>query len=199
MLARLETTHHRRRLQDNACALLEGLRQSAHWARYPGAHEDKLFKPSFVHQHHGSSICGICSDTASNRICVDTVNTRCEELGCVKGESAGIERVRSYRNGLSNHETGFPPAIHIVKVGSGDTVMKSGLHRDEVAKQYGVIAFEMEGAGVWDYFPSLVIKGVCDYADSHKNKQWQRPQRLFWMIGSEKAHLIEVTESSNAR
>ena len=55
----------------------------------------------------------------------------------------------------------------------GDTVMKSGSHRDEIAKRDGIIAFEMEGAGVWDYFPSIVIKGVCDYADSHKNKQWQ--------------------------
>jgi nucleoside phosphorylase len=22
-------------------------------------------------------------------------------------------------------------------------------------------------------FPCLVIRGICDYADSHKNKQWQ--------------------------
>jgi hypothetical protein len=22
-------------------------------------------------------------------------------------------------------------------------------------------------------FPGLVIKGICDYADSHKNKRWQ--------------------------
>ena len=34
----------------------------------------------------------------------------------------------------------------------------------------------MEGTGVWDHFPRLVVKGVCGYADSHKNKQWQ--QRL---------------------
>jgi nucleoside phosphorylase len=31
----------------------------------------------------------------------------------------------------------------------------------------------MRGAGMWDTLPSLVIKGVCDYADSHKNKVWQ--------------------------
>jgi hypothetical protein len=36
-----------------------------------------------------------------------------------------------------------------------------------------VIAFEMEGAGAWDYLPTVVIKSVCDYADSHKNKEWQ--------------------------
>ncbi|OAQ59479.1 hypothetical protein VFPPC_10536 [Pochonia chlamydosporia 170] len=33
----------------------------------------------------------------------------------------------------------------------------------------------MEGAGVWDELPScMIIKGVCDYADSHKSKGWQR-------------------------
>ncbi|KAH7238034.1 hypothetical protein BKA59DRAFT_502576 [Fusarium tricinctum] len=37
-----------------------------------------------------------------------------------------------------------------------------------------VIAFEMEGAGVWDSFPCIVIKGACDYSDSHKSKDWQQ-------------------------
>jgi nucleoside phosphorylase len=31
----------------------------------------------------------------------------------------------------------------------------------------------MEAAGLMDTFPCVVIRGVCDYADSHKNKQWQ--------------------------
>jgi nucleoside phosphorylase len=52
--------------------------------------------------------------------------------------------------------------------------MKSGEDRDHIASRDRVIAFEMEGAGVWENFPnSLVIKGVCDYADSHKSKIWQ--------------------------
>ncbi|KAK1841511.1 nb-arc and tpr domain protein [Colletotrichum chrysophilum] len=51
--------------------------------------------------------------------------------------------------------------------------MKSGEHRDRIAKDDDVIAFEMEGAGVWDKFPCVVIKGVCDYSDSHKTKKWQ--------------------------
>lgn len=49
--------------------------------------------------------------------------------------------------------------------------MKSSVHRDEIAAKEDVIAFEMEG--VWDNFPCLVIKGVCDYADSHKSNKWQ--------------------------
>jgi nucleoside phosphorylase len=52
--------------------------------------------------------------------------------------------------------------------------MRSGEDRDDIAARDGVIAFEMEGAGVWENFiSSLVIKGVCDYADSHKSKRWQ--------------------------
>lgn len=27
--------------------------------------------------------------------------------------------------------------------------------------------------GLMDTFPCLVIRGICDYADSHKNKIWQ--------------------------
>ncbi len=64
--------------------------------------------------------------------------------------------------------------VHFGVMGSGNTVMKSGQHRDGIATTDGIIAFEMEGAGVWDYFPSIIIKGVCDYADSHKRKGWQR-------------------------
>lgn len=65
------------------------------------------------------------------------------------------------------------PKVHIGLVGSGDTVMKSGIDRDRIASRDKVIAFEMEGAGVWDVLPCIVVKGVCDYADSHKNKVWQ--------------------------
>jgi nucleoside phosphorylase len=51
--------------------------------------------------------------------------------------------------------------------------MKSGRHRDGIAQEHGIIAFEMEGAGIWEEVPCIVVKGVCDYADSHKNKKWQ--------------------------
>ncbi|CAG8014027.1 unnamed protein product [Penicillium salamii] len=51
--------------------------------------------------------------------------------------------------------------------------MKDALIRDELAAQKDVLCFEMEGAGLMDHFPCLVIRGICDYADSHKNKIWQ--------------------------
>jgi hypothetical protein len=65
------------------------------------------------------------------------------------------------------------PEVFIGRIASADRVMKSGEHRDQVAKKYNVIAFEMEGAGLWDEIPTIVVKGICDYADSHKNKSWQ--------------------------
>lgn len=65
------------------------------------------------------------------------------------------------------------PAVHFGLIASGDTVLKSGEHRDRIAQQAGVIGFEMESAGVWDNFPCVVVKAACDYADSHKSKVWQ--------------------------
>lgn len=65
------------------------------------------------------------------------------------------------------------PRIHFGIVASGDSVMKSGEERDRIAQKHAIIAFDMENAGVWDVFPCIVVKGACDYADSHKNKSWQ--------------------------
>jgi len=65
------------------------------------------------------------------------------------------------------------PQVFMGRVACGNTVMKSGKHRDAVAKEHDVIAFEMEGAGAWKEVPCVVVKGTCDYADSHKNKEWQ--------------------------
>ncbi|CAG9990453.1 unnamed protein product [Clonostachys byssicola] len=66
------------------------------------------------------------------------------------------------------------PAVHFGLIATGNGVMKFDCHRDSIAKDDGVIAFEVEGAGVWDSFPCVVIKGAYDYADSHKTKIWQR-------------------------
>ena len=52
--------------------------------------------------------------------------------------------------------------------------MRDGAKRDRVSEDLGgVLCFEMEAAGLMNSFPCLVIRGICDYADSHKNKKWQ--------------------------
>ncbi|KAF3938663.1 hypothetical protein ABW19_dt0205767 [Dactylella cylindrospora] len=65
------------------------------------------------------------------------------------------------------------PFVHYGLIASANQVMKNGRVRDRLAKELGIICFEMEAAGLMDNFPCLVIRGICDYSDSHKNKQWQ--------------------------
>ncbi|KAJ5643848.1 uncharacterized protein N7484_006355 [Penicillium longicatenatum] len=65
------------------------------------------------------------------------------------------------------------PQIHYGTIGSADQVMKDAMLRDKWSQQERIICFEMEAAGLMDSFPCLVVRGICDYADSHKNKFWQ--------------------------
>jgi len=51
--------------------------------------------------------------------------------------------------------------------------MKDALIRDRLAAEKDVLCFEMEAAGLMNHFPCLVIRRICDYSDSHKNKEWQ--------------------------
>jgi ankyrin repeat protein/nucleoside phosphorylase len=64
--------------------------------------------------------------------------------------------------------------IHYGLIASGNQVMKDGMERDKLSAELGgVLCFEMEAAGLMNNFPCLVVRGICDYADSHKNDKWQ--------------------------
>ncbi|KAG9594490.1 Pfs, NACHT and ankyrin domain protein, partial [Aureobasidium melanogenum] len=67
------------------------------------------------------------------------------------------------------------PEIHYGIIASGNTLVKDAIQRDKLAKDSGeeCICFEMEAAGIMNTFPCVVIRGICDYADSHKNDRWQ--------------------------
>ncbi|KAF5518090.1 hypothetical protein CGCA056_v011312 [Colletotrichum aenigma] len=66
------------------------------------------------------------------------------------------------------------PALFFGNIASGNQVMKDGQTRDNHSRDLGgILCFEMEAAGLMNNFPCLVIRGICDYADAHKNKQWQ--------------------------
>jgi hypothetical protein len=136
-------------------------------SKYPGASEDKLYESAYRHKHHDPTICDMCAKCEGNE---DDTCDKALELSCYRLECDDRRLVlRSRLSSGGAHE----PQIHFGRIASGDLVMKSGCRRDEIAGKEKVIAFEMEGAGVWENFPSVVIKGVCDYADSHKNKNWQ--------------------------
>ncbi|KAF5583055.1 MTA SAH nucleosidase [Fusarium subglutinans] len=65
------------------------------------------------------------------------------------------------------------PTVHFGPMASGDTVMVSAEHRDRIAAAENIVAFEMEGAGIWQELPCIIVKGVSDFADCEKTKEWQ--------------------------
>lgn len=181
LLATLETELGLERLQQRTAHHLKMLQASAIRKKrrvkynYPGSAEDKLFEPSYRHKHHGAPTC-ICKDCneKSDPVCAEAPSSSCADLQCNETHLVPRERLKAKRQLEQNSDSNVQePAIHIGRIASGDTVMKSGKDRDSIAKEDGVIAFEMEGAGVWDEVPCVVVKGVCDYADCHKNKRWQ--------------------------
>ncbi|GLA32527.1 hypothetical protein AnigIFM63326_000736 [Aspergillus niger] len=64
------------------------------------------------------------------------------------------------------------PVIHYGLIGSADQVMRHGPTRDRLRSQKNIICVEMEAAGLMDDFPCLVVRGISDYADSHKSDRW---------------------------
>ncbi|KAH8803460.1 hypothetical protein F5884DRAFT_712243 [Xylogone sp. PMI_703] len=147
LLSRLKISKRLMELGEKTSRYLEALQGKLNERfRYPGVEQDRLFESSY---HH---------------VCSKSRELSCQELGC-QGKPVHRKRLT-----VSNPR----PVIHIGTIVSGDTVMMSGEDRDVIAHEEKIIAFEMEGAGVWDNMPCVVIKGVCDYADSHKNKKFQR-------------------------
>lgn len=66
------------------------------------------------------------------------------------------------------------PHIFYGTIASADQVMANETRRDELFSEARVICFEMEGAGLMNDFQCLVIRGISDYSDSHKDVGWQR-------------------------
>ncbi|OOQ88032.1 hypothetical protein PEBR_14662 [Penicillium brasilianum] len=65
------------------------------------------------------------------------------------------------------------PVIHYGLIASANQLMKDARIRDRLAADKDVLCFEMSAAGLMNSFPCLVIRGICDYSDSHSNKEWQ--------------------------
>ncbi|KAK6525214.1 hypothetical protein TWF694_005360 [Orbilia ellipsospora] len=177
-IATLQTQLHVERLQAGTARHLVTLQQKSEFGKFthPGTTEDKLFEPSYRHKHSISFDCDICNRCiqTSDLVCEEALKSSCSELRCDEARLVLRERLEPNKgaNHLKQAEAQMP-IIHFGSIASGDTVMKSGEHRDTIAEREDVIGFEMEAAGIWDNLSCIVIKGVCDYADSHKNKRWQ--------------------------
>lgn len=57
---------------------------------------------------------------------------------------------------------------------SQDIIIEDAATRDNLAQEFGAVCFETEAEGVLYDFQCLVIRGISDYCDSHKDNQWHR-------------------------
>jgi nucleoside phosphorylase len=111
--------------------------------RRPEPSSDRLYQSTVAHLNEEASCATDCSDDPSNLI---------------------LRPERTAKDNLT---------IHYGLIASANRVMKHALIRDKLAAEKDVLCFEMEAAGLMNHFPCLVIRGICDYSDSHKNKEWQ--------------------------
>lgn len=113
--------------------------------KFPGSSHDRLFKPEYRHLHPKVS---------------------CDECGCDPGQCVQRDIDDEGESGDSR------VVVHRGTIASGELVIKNGQLRDHLAKANGVLCFEMEAAGSLADFPCIVVRGISDYCDSHKNDRW---------------------------
>ncbi|KAJ4025760.1 hypothetical protein NW752_003236 [Fusarium irregulare] len=87
------------------------------------------------------------------------------------------------------------PTIHHGVIASADKLMKDATIRDRLTRDHDVLCFEMEAAGLMNHFPCLVIRGICDYSDTHKNDQWQGYASMVAVAYAKKL-LLQIVPSS---
>ncbi|TLD09789.1 hypothetical protein PspLS_11604 [Pyricularia sp. CBS 133598] len=121
-----------------------------------------MFAPDYKHMHYEND-CDDCYAEPS-RFCEAASKLSCNYSGCESSMSVWRQ------NRQQERPAKLVPQVFIGSIAYGNAVMKSGEHRNAVAEEHKVIAFEMEGAGAWSEVPCIIVKGICNYADSHKNK-----------------------------
>ncbi|ETS79964.1 hypothetical protein PFICI_07493 [Pestalotiopsis fici W106-1] len=94
------------------------------------------------------------------------------EASYTHGNSKTCKKCDISRSIQREPRTTGSPRVHYGTIGSSNTVIKDAHKRDEL-RDMGILCVEMEAAGLMEAFPCLVIRGISDYADSHKNKKWQ--------------------------
>ncbi|KID94958.1 Pfs, NACHT and Ankyrin domain protein, partial [Metarhizium majus ARSEF 297] len=65
------------------------------------------------------------------------------------------------------------PTVHYGVIASAKQPITDAALRDALAAQRNVLCFDTEAADFQNPFPYLVIRGICDYSDSHRGKEWE--------------------------
>lgn len=113
----------------------------------PPPTSDRLYRPLYVHARDDKSCEEKCGDNPKHLV------PRPKRDDPEDGEDFAV--------------------VHYGLIASGNQLIKDATVRDDLVRDKGVLCFEMEAAGLMNNFPCLVIRGICDYSDSHKNKKWQ--------------------------
>jgi nucleoside phosphorylase len=126
---------------------------------HPGPGKDDVYGLGYRHKHRDPKKCAKCSQCTEwyHEVCEEALTASCQELGCKPHHSNEMRDTK----------------IHFGRYASGNAVMKSGHRRDLLIQEDSVIGFEMAGAGAWEVFGTIVVKGVVGYADSHQYKDWR--------------------------
>lgn len=71
------------------------------------------------------------------------------------------------------------PMVHYGNVGSANILLKNTKRREFLKTRFSLKAVEMEGSGLakasWALSRGyLIVRGICDYANEHKNGVWHR-------------------------
>jgi len=92
-----------------------------------------------------------------------------------KGQDCGECETSSERKIVNRPSRSDPqrPVVHRGVIMSGGGVVKDAEARATLRREReDAICFEMEAAGIMDEIPCLVVRGICDYADTHKQDGW---------------------------
>ena len=98
-------------------------------------------------------------------------------------DNPGWESDKLYETSIDGHEQTKQreergsdedkPVVHYGLITCANQLMKNMKARDALIAKHDVLCFEMEAAALMNNFPCLVIRGICDYSDMHKNDDWQ--------------------------
>lgn len=109
---------------------------------------------------------------------------------------------------VRNQRKNIYPFIHYGNIASGNKVIKDAKVRDELGRNENVICFEMEAAGLMDSLRCLVIRGISDYSDTHKNDRWQPyaagvaaayAKRLLYILPQQSVQMMERMEARQSK
>ncbi|KAN0079520.1 hypothetical protein V8E54_004734 [Elaphomyces granulatus] len=146
-VAGLEAQYERKghRIEEEINSILEKNKRMRRKYKRPDSESDRLHQSQVPHPPNNEEICArSCGNDASKLI-------------------IRPERTEDEDN----------PMVHYGLIASGNKLIKDAPLRDVLIAEKDVLCFEMEAAGLMNHFPCLVIRGICDYSDSHENKEWQ--------------------------